>query len=48
MLTWSITEKLSPPEDSKEEDPQHLPTGKTSKYYSCSESVDGKMVRSLV
>jgi hypothetical protein len=44
MLTWSITEKLSPPEDSKEEDPQHLPTGKTSKYYSCSESVDGKMI----
>ncbi|KAH9562450.1 hypothetical protein CY35_05G072100 [Sphagnum magellanicum] len=37
-------EKLSPPEDSKEEDPQHLPTGKTSKYYSCSESVDGKMI----
>lgn len=46
MLTWSIAEKLSPAEDSKEEDPQHLPTGKTSKYYSCSESVDGKMVRS--
>jgi alkylated DNA repair protein alkB family protein 5 len=44
MLTWSIAEKFSPQEDPKEEDPQHLPTGKTSKYYSCSESVDGKMI----